>query len=143
MERTFARGRAMGSNLTNEILNDPLVRNYPTLTDVQVLADLHTAYCDNWVVLSPSELFEVSVEAERQALAAPEKERWDSLRQQAGVETAPGSEGRAEFESIFGVPSASHTNFLATGNQRCTRVVDIQLGRVRLGHIERINRTKP
>ncbi len=133
--------QAQYDTLTSELTTDPLGRGYSGMSDAAVLADLNTAYRDNWVPVSGAEMFEALNATEFTALSPGDRARVDrilslSIGSTGGIATAPGSQARAEMISVFGGGSATITALAAIANQQITRAAELGLaGWVTVGRI--------
>ena len=131
-------------DIHGELVNDPLGRGYAGMTDQQQLDDLKDPRRDNWVSLSASQIFEAIDAAEFIGLAPAKKARVDRiLGLGAEIQTAPGSQARAELISIFGGSSTSITNLVAIANQRVSRTTEMGWPPITLGNLQEIVRLFP
>lgn len=125
----------MADILKDEITNDPLVRGYSGMSNIEIANDLNTTYrSQNKTILSSSEIANAMDVTEFTALAAGDRDEiwnWLSLGQlnPFGIEAT-------RFTTIFSGGSATIAALGAIRIQAITRAQELKLGTVREGHVE-------
>jgi len=119
------------ADLQEERTNDPLVRSYSGMTDVQFLTSITTENRDNPLTsISSGVLFESIDVAEFQALPVSDKTRVDRLLGLgAEVVVGPGNAHMAvqELLNTFGGGSTTVTTLAAIRDQQFSRAAELRL----------------
>ena len=116
--------------LRDELINDPLARGYPGMTD-QLAADAVSAEDrDLWNPLSSAEIFEALDSTEFQALSADEVVRVDRILGLGNdISTSPGSQARGELVTLFGGGSTTIASLQAIAKVLISRAQEVGFGR--------------
>ena len=123
--------------LKTEIDTDPLARVYSGMDDAAVAVDMNTAYRDNWIPLTSSQIFEVIDATEFQGLSVGDQSRVDRvLGLGVDVQTVPGSQARAELIAVFGAGSTTIGSLATLANPQQSRASELGIGFVKEGHVQ-------
>ena len=124
------------SILSDEITNDPLVRGYSGMTDLEVADDLNTEYRTITAqYISGSVIFNATDDIEYAALADTGKASWDRLCAIDSVDTSGGIAKAREAE-LFGAGTATRTNLVAARKTTVSRAVELGIGEVNEGDVK-------
>ena len=123
----------MASKLANEITNDPLNR-YSGMTDKQILTSLYTVNISrNRTSMSGREVKSKVVNSEYDSLTDAAKSQFLSLT--SSNDLNPFGLAANVVKNIFGNGSATVAALATSRIETISRVVELSLGRVKLGHI--------
>ena len=119
---------------------DPAKRDYASMTDVEVVADLSLRRIANWQPITGADIYEAVDQAEREAVEqnVTDGPAWTAELRiffQIGGEipTSPGGKVRDKLVEMFGAQSDTVGNLIATANPEVSRFTRAQL--LRLGKI--------
>lgn len=120
--------------LKTEIITDPLVRGYASMTDLQVAEDINTVYrTTNKLVMAGTEVLNAIDKAEYNALTDANKQLvWNVIH--VGDINPFGVEADL-FVDIFGGGSTTITTLQALRLNNVSRGVELGIGNVREGNV--------
>ena len=122
--------------LKNELTVDPLGRSYVGMTDVQVLADLNTAYRVRSRDLIPAhEMLAALEDADLTTLTAASHRKL-LLFMSVGEIDVSNQRVRDAFKAIFSGRTGALSRLRGLENEPVTRAQELRLGTLRLGHIQ-------
>jgi len=123
--------------LKDEITVDPLTRGYDGMSDAAIAVDLNTVYRTRTVEsVTGSAIFNATDDVEYGALTDAEKDRWLALCAVDSVDVSSGVAKALEAE-IFGPATTTRTNLLALKTEDISRAVELGLGVVNQGDVEK------
>ena len=124
------------AKLRAELTADPLGRGYAAKTDEAVAADLNTVYCErDKSLLTATEVLNAVVPAEFNALTDTVQRRiWDVIHM---GEINPFGVEEKLFIAAFGAGSVTIANLAEIRKEGISRAVELGLGRVRVGDVQR------
>lgn len=120
-------------DLKTELADDPLSRDYASMSDREAADDLNTEYREeNRKIISSAEILDIIVDAELTSLdAAEQTEFWRLL---SLGEIKPFGPAGQIIIRLFGT-STTKTNFLAARKQNISRARELGFRRVRVSHV--------
>ena len=120
--------------LQSEISGDPLGRGYSSMTSQEIADDINTEYRSrNRTFMTASEVANQMDATEWVALTIDEqREIWDVLHM--GGDLNPFGIEATIFNNVFGA-STTITNLQAARVESITRGVELELGHVKVGHV--------
>jgi len=130
----MAQTRKQYSDMKTEILTDPLPRNYASMTDLQVLADLEAlTRSRNRTIMTGGEVAAQVVDAAYDALTDAGKSQFLALVASENLD--PFGMGANVIKDLFGGGSTTVTNLAAARVETVSRLVELDLGSPGLGNI--------
>ena len=132
----------MANSLRDELLNDPLVRGYSTMTDQEAADDINTKYrTRNRTSMSGDEIAQQAVPADYDALddssannTADVKSHWLALCARESIDPFATANEQLVI-SIFGAGSQTVINLQAARIEAVSRAVELGLGEVKSRHV--------
>lgn len=124
------------AKLRTEVLNDPLGRNYASMTDAQAATSLNTANRPTTRTVIPSrEIIGATVPSEWASLTAAEKQRYQTITG-AGEVDASQQNVRDAFLAMFAGGTTTRANLAALQNgPSITRAAELGLPFVGAHHV--------
>lgn len=126
--------------LKAELSDDPLIRGYASMSDLEAADDLNEAYRSvtrNYVF--GWEIFNATNESEYATLNDAQKSSWDALCAIDQIDTSCGVSKAREAE-LFGPGTATRSNLIALRNPAASRATELGLGMIKPGHISEARR---
>lgn len=125
--------------LRDELANDPLGRQYSSMTDAEAAADLNTAYRSRErTAISGSEIFNAIDPTEWGELSDAMKQHVrDVFSLGDAVDISSGSNARTVLLSAFGAETNTRQNLVDAVMESITRADELGLPIVREGDVER------
>ena len=136
------------SDLSDEVINDPLARNYASMNDHEVVADLHTQYRTKQGYVSHNRLLQWAAGGPRKklednrehvAVAAPVLTALDMLQDGMTNFDTGDADNVALLDGLISanvLDPADKTSLMALGSYPCTRAEELELGAVRYFHVK-------
>lgn len=126
--------------LATEVLTDPLNRGYSGMSDAEVADDLNSEYRTRTRdSVFGYEIFNVTNDAEYNALTDAQKSSWDALCAIEQINTSSGVAKAREAE-LFGPGTTTRSNLIALRIESMSRATELGLGFVKVGHVEEVRR---
>lgn len=121
--------------LKSELISDPLVRGYSSMTDAQAAGDLNSKYRTVPVrVLASHEIFEAIVPSEYDALANTAKDKLKAMLAMGTIDPY-GANTSSTFSALFAAGTQTRANLLALRTTAISRAEELGLGVVAPGHV--------
>lgn len=128
--------------LKAEVDADPINRDYASMTDQEVTADINSNLrtAPDKVSITAAELFEATVQAEYANLGPGAKAEYDQILSLGAINVADGAKARTDMEAMFSGGTLTAIQALYSG-QQFYRWQEIGLSQqVRVGHVEDVRR---
>jgi len=123
------------SPLCDEVQNDPLGRGYSGMTAIEILADLQTEYRTQQVMQMSG--LEVSAHIDATEFAAlPDADKQLVTAIAMAPQVNPWGFAANVFIDAFGAPSNTITALANARTEAISRIDELGLGNVKVGHIE-------
>lgn len=121
--------------LADELADDPLSRDYASMTDADAAADLNTAYRSrNRAQMSGDEIFQQTDDAEFAALTDTKKDLWVGFTGKDAID--PFAQNNVDFVVwVFGSGSATVSSLSAARVEAISRAEELGLGTVEEKHV--------
>ena len=124
------------TDLTNELVSDPLVRGYSGMSDAEATVDLNTEYREtNRTAMSGSEIFNAVDKVEYDALSVGDNARFWDILHLSSVDPF-GIEAQIVID-VFGAGSTTVSTLAAMRKTPISRATELGLGSVREGHVQK------
>lgn len=122
--------------LIDELTNDPLVRDYANMSNIEIVNSLNTV---NQIItaqfLSGSDIFNATDANEYAVLSETQKASWDALCAIESIDTINGAAKAREAE-LFGAGTTTRTNLIAIKQSTVSRAQELGIPKVREGHVQ-------
>ena len=123
--------------LSTELTTDELERGYSEMSDAEAAADLNTVYrTRNKTSMTGDEVFGATDATEFAALTDAKQQMWISFCGKDSIDPT-GTANIAFLQWVFGVGSDTGSALLALRAESISRAVELGLGEVRVGDVER------